>query len=260
MRPSTSPTPSAIVCFGESGDQIRADLFEAQLLVGVDAEEGAADAGVFVDAGGGVGAAAGAEFDFAVFEVVEELVPFGVGDVSVFVAGSLLAAASDEGAVVFDDVVVVDGDVALSGVEVGVAEDLDDRPAPEDAFLFEAEVAATTFELIGPHHPGATAAAACRIGRRDVSGEGLVVDGEGFTVHCSACDGEEVGGVAALLIRRCDERCDERCECAGALLHPGAGPALLFVLADQVPRRDRVRGGPLSPAGGSSVAQWLMSV
>jgi hypothetical protein len=68
---------------------------------------------VFVVAGGGVGAAAGAEFDFAVFEVVEELVPFGVCDFAVFVAGSLLAAARDEGAVVFDDVVVVDSDVAL---------------------------------------------------------------------------------------------------------------------------------------------------
>ena len=76
------------------------------------------------DPGGGVGAAAGAEFDFAVFEVVEELVPLGVGDVAILVAGSLVAAAGDERAVVFDDVVVVDGDVALGRVEVGVAEDL----------------------------------------------------------------------------------------------------------------------------------------
>lgn len=53
----------------------------------------------------------------------EELVPFGVGDVTVFGAGALLAAASDKRPVVFDDVVVVDRDVALGGVQTVVAED-----------------------------------------------------------------------------------------------------------------------------------------
>ena len=53
--------------------------------------------------------------------VVEELVPFGVGDVSVFVVGGCRRRRGDERAVVFDDVLGVDGDVGLGGVEVLVA-------------------------------------------------------------------------------------------------------------------------------------------
>lgn len=92
--------PTPFVCFGDAVGQADAYFLESWLLVRVDSQQWAADAGVLVVAGGGVGAAAGAEFDFAVFEVVEELVPFGVGDVAIFVAGSLLAAAGNEGAVV----------------------------------------------------------------------------------------------------------------------------------------------------------------
>lgn len=116
--------PSVLMGFVETGKETRMDLFESWLLCGVDSQHRAADAGVFVDARCGVGASAGAEFDFAVFEVVEELVPFGVGDISVLFAGALLSAAGDEGSVVVDDVVVVDRDVALGGVEAFVAEDL----------------------------------------------------------------------------------------------------------------------------------------
>jgi hypothetical protein len=63
--------------FGDAGLEVVADLFEAVPLGGVDAEHGAADAGVLVEAVGGVGASAVAEGDAAALEVAEELFPFG---------------------------------------------------------------------------------------------------------------------------------------------------------------------------------------
>ena len=56
--------------------QVVADLDQPVALGGVGAQQRAAQAGVFVDAGGGVGAAAGAQGDLAAFEVAEELLPF----------------------------------------------------------------------------------------------------------------------------------------------------------------------------------------
>ena len=49
----------------------------------------------------------------------------------------------------------------------GVAEDFDDRPPPEDAVFFEAEVAACAVEGVGPHHTGSAVAAVGRVGGRD---------------------------------------------------------------------------------------------
>jgi hypothetical protein len=49
--------------------------------------QGAAQAGVLVDAGGAERAAAGAGGDLAAFEVAEELLPFGVGGGAVFLGG-----------------------------------------------------------------------------------------------------------------------------------------------------------------------------
>jgi hypothetical protein len=48
------------------------------------------------------GSSAVAEGDAAALEVVEELVPFGVGGGAVFLAGAELAAAVDERAVAVD--------------------------------------------------------------------------------------------------------------------------------------------------------------
>ena len=64
--------------------EVVADLGEAGTLGGVGAQQRAANAGVLVDAGGGVGAAAVAEGDLAAFEVAEELGPFLVGRGAVF--------------------------------------------------------------------------------------------------------------------------------------------------------------------------------
>jgi hypothetical protein len=64
---------------------------------------------VFVDAGGGERAAAGAGGDFAAFEVAGELFPFGVGGGAVFLGGPQGAAAGEEGQVGLDGLVGVDG-------------------------------------------------------------------------------------------------------------------------------------------------------
>ena len=116
--------PATVVGFGDSGEQVGVDLGEPWQLGGIGAQQRATQAGVFVLAWCGVGAAARAELDFAFLEVGEELVPFVVGDVAIFLDGSQCSAAGDERSVVFDHVTVIDSDVALGGVEVVVAEDL----------------------------------------------------------------------------------------------------------------------------------------
>ena len=75
--------PAVGVGLVEPGQEVGVDLGEPCELSGIGPQEGAAEAGVFVDAWGGVGAAAGPELDFAFLEVGEELVPFVVGDVAV---------------------------------------------------------------------------------------------------------------------------------------------------------------------------------
>lgn len=65
--------------------------------------------GVLVDAGGAVGAGAGADGEFAAFEVAEEVLPLGLGGGAVFLGGAQGAAAGDEGAVGFDGLGGVDG-------------------------------------------------------------------------------------------------------------------------------------------------------
>ena len=54
--------------------------------------------------------------------VAQEVVPFGIGGFAVFAAGSLCSSSRDEGLMVFDDVAVVDSNVALSGVYRQVSE------------------------------------------------------------------------------------------------------------------------------------------
>jgi hypothetical protein len=73
--------------FGDAGDEVVADLGDAGPLGGVWPVQGAAQAGVLVDAGGAERAAAGAGGDLAAFEVAEELLPFGVGGGAVFLGG-----------------------------------------------------------------------------------------------------------------------------------------------------------------------------
>ena len=71
---------------------------------------------MFVNTWGAVGSGAGAERDASFREVAQEVVPFGVGGFAVFAAGALCSSSRDEGLMVFNDVAVVDSDVALRGV------------------------------------------------------------------------------------------------------------------------------------------------
>ena len=67
--------------FGDAGEQVVADLFQPGAGSRIRAQQRAAQAAVFVDAGGVIGAAAVADGDLAALEVADELGPFGVGGV-----------------------------------------------------------------------------------------------------------------------------------------------------------------------------------
>jgi DNA mismatch repair protein MutH len=94
---------------GTAGLQVDFDLVQAREHVGVDVQDGAAQAGVLVLAAGSVGAGAVAELDFAAVEVFLEVVPFAAGDRPVFVGWALRAPPVQEALVVADDFVVEHG-------------------------------------------------------------------------------------------------------------------------------------------------------
>jgi hypothetical protein len=93
---------------GPPGEQVDLQFLEPGQHLGVDAQHRAADAGVFVLAGGAVGAAAGAQFDLALVEVLLELVPLPAGGLAVLLGGAELSTLGEEGHVVADDVLVED--------------------------------------------------------------------------------------------------------------------------------------------------------
>jgi len=74
------PGPAFAVRFFDACLQVVADFGQPGALGRVGTQQRAADAGVFVDAGRGVGAAAGAQRQFAAFEMAEELGPFLFGN------------------------------------------------------------------------------------------------------------------------------------------------------------------------------------
>src|SRR6266581_7734856 len=78
---------------------------------------------MFMDAWGVVGAAAVAEGDLAVFEVAEELGPFGVGGGAVLFGRAQGAAAGDEGPMAVDSLFGIDSFISHGGVDVAVAGD-----------------------------------------------------------------------------------------------------------------------------------------
>jgi len=85
--PSISPSQPSFSASAMRSGEVVDDLGEPGMLGGVGPEHGAADAGVFVDAGRAERACAGAERDLAAFEVSEELRPFLLGGIAVFLAG-----------------------------------------------------------------------------------------------------------------------------------------------------------------------------
>jgi hypothetical protein len=101
--------PTVVLGFGDAGDEVVADLFEAGPGGGVGTQQWATETTVFVDAGGVVGAAAVAHGDLAAFEVPDEFGPFLVGRDPVFLAGAQRTPAGDECPVAVDHLFGVDG-------------------------------------------------------------------------------------------------------------------------------------------------------
>jgi len=100
--------PALAVGLGDAGEQVVADVLKPAPLGGVDPQERAPDTAVLVKAGSAVCPAAVAERELAPFEVAEELVPFGLGGSTVFLAGAQLAAAGDERPVAVDGFLGID--------------------------------------------------------------------------------------------------------------------------------------------------------
>ena len=66
------------------------------------------EAGMFMDAGRRVGPSAGAQGDFSVFEMAEELLPFLLCRGAVFLAGPQRPSAGDERPVAVDGLLGID--------------------------------------------------------------------------------------------------------------------------------------------------------
>ncbi|MEW2078912.1 hypothetical protein AB0941_35885 [Streptomyces sp. NPDC013433] len=94
------------------------DLQQPGFLSQVKAEHGASDAGMLVLAWGSVGSVAGAQSNLAEAEVVAEVSPFGVSWIPVLFAGTCGSALVNEVSVMADDLLGIDRDVSLSGVEI----------------------------------------------------------------------------------------------------------------------------------------------
>jgi hypothetical protein len=105
-----------------AGQEVGFEFVEPADHLGVDVEHRAADAGVFVLAGGAVGAGAGTEFDLALVEVLLELLPLVGRGLAVLLCGPDLATLGEVGHVVAHDVLVEDGDVATCGLQIQEAE------------------------------------------------------------------------------------------------------------------------------------------
>ena len=94
--------PALVPGLLEAVEEVGVDLLQPWHLSWVNPEEGASDTGVFMRARRSVVTAADAEGDLPQLEVGEELVPFLVGELTVFLAGPVGPAAGDERPVVGD--------------------------------------------------------------------------------------------------------------------------------------------------------------
>src|SRR6266851_4426004 len=94
--------PALVFGLLEPVAQVGADLFQPWYLSWVNPKERAPDASVFMRTRRSIVTAADAERDFPELEMGQELVPFPVGEITVFFAGPLGAAAGDVGPVVGD--------------------------------------------------------------------------------------------------------------------------------------------------------------
>jgi hypothetical protein len=123
FQPGHFAEPGALAGLGDPLGEVVLEFVHQWEAAGLGAQHGAADAGVLVRAGGAVGAVAVAVGDFPQGEVLFECVPFGLGGLTVFLSGPVLAPGLDERLVGADDLVGVDGGVGAGGVQRTVTED-----------------------------------------------------------------------------------------------------------------------------------------
>lgn len=119
--------PAVAAGFADAVAEVLDDLDDAATLAGVDLEDRAADAGVFVLAGGSVGPSAGAEGHLAELEVLLEVLPLRRSRLAVFLLGTFGPAPVEEAPVGAHQVVLEDGKVCLGGGQCFVTKD--DSPA-----------------------------------------------------------------------------------------------------------------------------------
>jgi hypothetical protein len=132
--------PLHSVGFLESFTGVDLDLDESWQLLGVEAKHGAADAGVLVVAGRSVGTVAGAQGHLAEAEMIAELLPFDICWFAIFLARAAGPALVHKIPVVADDLLGIDRDISLSGIEVEVSKELGgdvDRDAAVDGLRGE---------------------------------------------------------------------------------------------------------------------------
>lgn len=99
------------------------DLVEPTEHSGVDLEHGTANTGVFMLAGGGVGACTVPELDFPFVEVFFEFSPFRIGWRFVFPGWTRGAPLGEVFLVVPDHVFAEDGDVAVGCLDIEVSQE-----------------------------------------------------------------------------------------------------------------------------------------
>ncbi|WTN35974.1 hypothetical protein OHQ89_47455 [Streptomyces canus] len=115
--------PAFVFGTGPAVNQVLLDHFQPGDHVGVDPQDGTADAGVLVLAGASVGATAGSEFDLAGVEVVLECGPLVGRGGPVLGLGPQVSAVVEELLVVAGYVFVEDGDVTAGGLQAQVAQE-----------------------------------------------------------------------------------------------------------------------------------------
>ncbi|WP_327321051.1 hypothetical protein [Streptomyces sp. NBC_01235] len=123
LEPLDLTEPAVGAGLADAFSEVLDDLDESGPLAWIDLEDGAANAGVFVLAGGPIGAPASPQGDLAQLEVLLEVAPLLLSGLPVFLDRAFGPAAVEEAAVGADQIVLKDREVCLSGRQSFVSED-----------------------------------------------------------------------------------------------------------------------------------------
>ncbi|MER5319433.1 hypothetical protein [Streptosporangium roseum] len=124
LKPFDLAEPAAFSGFAYPVVQIRDDLCEPHRLCWIWLQHRTSQAGVLVPAGRSVRPDARAQLDLAAGEVALELRPFSRGRLSILLSRTVGPSTGDEGGMVAQDVILIDGRAGLRGVEISVAQQL----------------------------------------------------------------------------------------------------------------------------------------